>query len=314
MRDLLLELDDINRTIHRVRLAEISAETMAARFPHASSATRKQLQRLLAAPPQRRGISASEHRAQLAAWVCKLAQAWGGVCLTPDYQGRHVPYQFKCEARHSFSMSMHSLRLGAWCRTCAYDRAGYTLEHARAAAMERGGRCLSERYDNGREPLRWSCEAGHSWSASFERVLRGNWCPACHDERIKPRQEDIERVAAKRGGRCLSVYIDKATPLQWHCAEGHTWEAPWFRIKKGQWCHRCAVKARTRTIEQMQELACSRGGRCLSTTYSGAHGKLEWACSRGHVWWATANSVWRGHWCPVCARENPRTVRTQTGD
>jgi hypothetical protein len=51
---------------------------------------------------------------------------------------------------------------------------------------------------------------------------------------------------------------------------GHTWLAPWFRVSKGQWCHQCAVKARTRTIEQMQEFALLRGGHCLSTVTGAA--------------------------------------------
>ncbi|MGN7103111.1 hypothetical protein ACTHR6_16000 [Ralstonia holmesii] len=65
LRDLLLDLDALNREIHRVRHKEISSDTMAVRFPQASAATRRRLQALLSAPPQRRGITASDHRAQL---------------------------------------------------------------------------------------------------------------------------------------------------------------------------------------------------------------------------------------------------------
>ncbi|OJA64492.1 hypothetical protein BGV68_01410 [Burkholderia ubonensis] len=187
----------------------------------------------------------------------------------------------------------------------------YSLKDARAAAVKRGGQCLSRRYHNSRKNLRWRCAADHTWTASLECVLRGDWCQQCHFESIKPRQENIERAAVERGGRCLSAYVDKETPLQWQCAEGHTWLAPWFRVSKGQWCHLCAVKARTRTIEQMQELAQSRGGRCLSTVYPGAHGKIEWQCAKGHVWHASVNSVWRGSWCPECAWASRRMARRQ---
>ncbi|TCK32028.1 hypothetical protein B0G84_9160 [Paraburkholderia sp. BL8N3] len=103
----------------------------------------------------------------------------------------------------------------------------------------------------------------------------------------------------------------KETPLEWQCAEGHIWKAQWFRVKKGQWCHRCAVTARTRTIEQMQEVANSRGGRCLSTAYPGVHGKLDLECGKGHTWKATVNSVWRGSWCPECAWESRRLARNR---
>ncbi|MDH5675755.1 MAG: hypothetical protein OEZ06_26760 [Myxococcales bacterium] len=36
------------------------------------------------------------------------------------------------------------------------------------------------------------------------------------------------------------------------------------------------------TIEQMQQLAETRGGRCLSATYVNARTKLGWQCAEGH--------------------------------
>ncbi|MRS99337.1 hypothetical protein GJQ57_11840 [Ralstonia pickettii] len=129
LRDLLLDLDQLNREIHCVRHKEISSDTMAVRFPRASVATRRRLQALLSAPPQRRGITASDHRAQLFEWVCNLEKAWGGVCLTPDYPVRYVPFEFECAAGHRFSMLTHGLRLGHWCQACARDRTGYPTLH-----------------------------------------------------------------------------------------------------------------------------------------------------------------------------------------
>ncbi|WP_018418267.1 MULTISPECIES: zinc-ribbon domain-containing protein [Paraburkholderia] len=209
-------------------------------------------------------------------------------------------------------MLTKAVRMGHWCVDCAYDRAIiHSLEEARATAIDRGGVCLSRRYVNTRERMRWRCKAGHTWSASLEAVLRGDWCQTCHFERIKPRPDDIKQVAAARGGRCLSAYVDKETPLEWQCAEGHTWSAPWSRVSRSQWCNLCAAKARSRTVEQMQDLAQSRGGQCLSTVYPGAHGKLEWMCAKGHAWHASVNSVWRGSWCPQCAHDSRRIARAQ---
>lgn len=277
-----------------------------------AAATRNRVQVALAAMPRRAGLDAVTFRARLFEGIRELANAWGGTCMSKTYANHSVPLEFTCAAGHRFSMRVHGLRLGHWCRACAYDRATiYSLDDASVAAEKRRGRCLSRRYRNSREPLRWRCQAGHTWSASLEQVLRGDWCQTCHFERIKPRQLDIDRAATERGGICLSAYVDKETPLQWQCAEGHTWSAPWFRVSKGQWCHQCAVKARTRTIEQMHELAQSRGGRCLSTVYPGAHGKIEWQCAKGHVWHASVNSVWRGSWCPECAWESRRIARRQ---
>jgi len=55
------------------------------------------------------------------------------------------------------------------------------------------------------------------------------------------------------------------------------------------------------TIEQMQEAAKQRGGKCLSTTYKTRKHHLKWECSMGHQWETTYNSIHRGSWCPICS-------------
>ena len=48
----------------------------------------------------------------------------------------------------------------------------------------------------------------------------------------------------------------------------------------------------------MQQIAGSKGGKCLSDHYENAHEKLLWECSIGHQWLATAHGVKNhGNWC-----------------
>ncbi len=57
-----------------------------------------------------------------------------------------------------------------------------TLEDMRAAAVFRGGSCLSESMITGdlETPLLWCCEDGHTFSASPSLILAtGHWCPIC---------------------------------------------------------------------------------------------------------------------------------------
>ena len=48
------------------------------------------------------------------------------------------------------------------------------------------------------------------------------------------------------------------------------------------------------TIRQMQELAKSREGKCLSKKYINARTKLRWQCKKGHKLMATPDSIKRG--------------------
>lgn len=110
-----------------------------------------------------------------------------------------------CAAGHRFSMPMYGLRLGHLCQACARNRTGYSQDHARALAVKRGGQCLSDSYGNSQEKLHWCCEAGHTWFASLDNVLRGHWCCACRILSIKPSQQDLgqKSIPAKVGSIIL---------------------------------------------------------------------------------------------------------------
>jgi hypothetical protein len=259
----------------------------------------------ITALPGRGGTSAADYRSKALAAIQAVAAAWGGRCASPSYNGHKEPLHFTCAAGHTFPLLIHILRRGGWCPACAYDRVvKYTIEDMRLAAAKNGGLCLSEKYVAAHLSLRWRCAKSHEWSARPDGVMRGNWCMECSYVARKPTRQQIDARAAAHGGQCLSEYVDKQTPLKWQCAKLHTWNAPWFRVNRGRWCHQCACVAKSFTIEMMQELAASRGGSCLSKEYRGAHGKLEWLCYGGHAWWATANSIRHGSWCPHCRRKD----------
>ena len=55
------------------------------------------------------------------------------------------------------------------------------------------------------------------------------------------------------------------------------------------------------TIEDIQELAKSKGGKCLSKEYINNSTALKFKCSNNHrfkLQWA--NILRKGHWCVVC--------------
>jgi nucleoside-diphosphate-sugar epimerase len=54
------------------------------------------------------------------------------------------------------------------------------------------------------------------------------------------------------------------------------------------------------TLKDMQALANSRGGKCLSTEYIDIKSKLNWKCGFGHEFDGTPRLILSGHWCPEC--------------
>lgn len=168
-------------------------------------------------------------------------------------------------------------------------------------ARQHGGECLSRRYVSSQDKLKWQCENGHIWKALPSSVKQGFWCGKCFDDRRRNNIDQMQQVAAKHGGHCLSSeYIDCRTRLKWECSNGHVWEAIPSSVTRGSWCQKCAGTAK-HTISEMQMLAKKRGGRCLSRAYKDAHTKLQWECRFKHKWWAKPNGILMGQWCPECS-------------
>ncbi len=61
------------------------------------------------------------------------------------------------------------------------------------------------------------------------------------------------------------------------------------------------------SIEDLQEAAKFRGGKCLAKEFSKGdwHTKVEWQCAEGHTFFASPFTVLKaGHWCPHCIEES----------
>jgi len=55
------------------------------------------------------------------------------------------------------------------------------------------------------------------------------------------------------------------------------------------------------SLADLQYLALSRGGKCLSDKYTNIHDKYLWQCCNGHIWPASWGSIKdRESWCPTC--------------
>ncbi|HZM02750.1 MAG TPA: hypothetical protein VFC44_06975 [Candidatus Saccharimonadales bacterium] len=168
-------------------------------------------------------------------------------------------------------------------------------------ANKRGGQCLSKIYVNNRTKLRWRCKFGHFWEASPVAVRRGRWCHKCGGF-LPHTLADMRLLAHKRGGECLATkYAGRKTKISWRCAKGHIWQTTPGGVIAGAWCPYCANRPPI-TIEDVQALAKTRRGECLSTRYVNSQTKLRFRCVEGHEWETIWNRLQQGMWCPACGR------------
>jgi hypothetical protein len=186
---------------------------------------------------------------------------------------------------------------------------------------ERGGEMLSTGYMGTQSRYELQCEHGHPpWKAAGFSLKRGSWCPTC-SRRTGISITEFQELAKSHGGRCLSKkYTSAMTDLHMECSEGHRWWGRPGHLRKGAWCKSCANEAAAKrlshSIQDMRKLAHSQGGKCVSTVYKNARTKVEWRCTDGHEFEATADVVKTAlrhgrEWCPACRRAE-RTLGKRT--
>lgn len=121
----------------------------------------------------------------------------------------------------------------------------HKIEDMQEIAKERGGECLSEAYIGNNIKLRWKCHKNHIWEAKPGAVKFGTWCLECYKLSI----EEMQEIAKKRGGECLSEnYVNNKTKLLWKCDNNHEWWTKPNDIKNGSWCPICRESNGEKTI------------------------------------------------------------------
>ena len=173
-----------------------------------------------------------------------LALNKNGLCVSDEYVNSKEKLKWECNAGHQWEARIANIQQGGWCPKCCRKKPSkYDLEYVQKFAKQIGGICLSEVYEKTIDVLKWKCEKGHVWQATFHDIKKGTWCPDCATE--KKRVYDIDyckKLASKLFGECISEeYRDTKTKLHWRCELGHTWDATLGNVKDNEsWCPQCS--------------------------------------------------------------------------
>ncbi len=187
----------------------------------------------------------------------------------------------------------------------------YKIEDLQRFAETKGGKCLSTQYYRGDTGYVWEDAQGNSFTTPWKKVLIGQWSPHELRDRMRDRFtldtiEDLQKHAIKKGGKCLSVtYTNSKVNYIWEDTKGRQWEASWNNVKyKDRWSpHEQQDNSIKHTIEELQGIAESKGGKCLSTEYMGLNKKYLFEDKDGNQWETTAKVIFGGGWSPKEAHQ-----------
>ena len=158
---------------------------------------------------------------------------------------------WQCRNGHEWQASLNNRAKGSRCPYC-YGRFATKINNLTIKYPE-----LIEEWDSekniGLHPSEftpksskkvwWRCKNGHSWQAIISnRTDKKSGCPFCaRNANRKYSIEDIQAIAKKRGGKCLSKeYKNCKIKLKFCCKKGHIWETRADSVLyTNKWCPVC---------------------------------------------------------------------------
>ena len=186
----------------------------------------------------------------------KLAADWhpdrnGTLRPTDVWPNSNKKIWWQCREKHEWQAVVSSRAAGTGCPVC-YGRYATTDNNLAARYPELMSEWDRER-NAGLNPSQltphvgrnvwWLCKNGHKWQATvYNRTKNRSGCPECARKAVRKYSiEDINALAKRRGGECLSPeFTSSRLKLKFRCKEGHVWEARADAILyANKWCPEC---------------------------------------------------------------------------
>jgi len=125
----------------------------------------------------------------------KIAQKYGGDCLSNNYENSKHKMKWRCKNGHIFFTSYGIVQQGSWCSICTKPTPlnKKNISDCDALANKIGAKCISRVYNNACEKLVWECSNGHEWMSSYNNIQQGRGCPNCSN-RISKRQNILLNI------------------------------------------------------------------------------------------------------------------------
>lgn len=170
-------------------------------------------------------------------------------------------------------------------------------------------RWLDGEYLNNKSKAVMSCDNGHEWSASVDKLVSGyRGCPKCGGTcpfTPSERETQLNSIPNMKFVRWQVEYRNRLSKAVMICEAGHEWSASLNKILHGKGgCQKCAGKYRYSPLErevQLNSLPYATFIRWVGQ-YKNCDSRAVMRCRFGHEWEASVEKlVNRGSGCPSCA-------------
>lgn len=232
--------------------------------------------------------------------------------------------QWKCTSGHIYEAAIYS-RTGKNSNACPYcsnrriipGENDLATTHPIIASEAVGWDPSSVSSGVGKRKYLWKCNKGHNYLAFVYNRTSGSGCPVCSNQLLLKGVNDLgtthPTLSKEADGWDPSDFVSGSKLKKpWICPVGHEFIAVIAdRAQSNTGCSICANKKILFGFNDLltlnPNLAAEAHGWEPREVGAGSHLKLEWRCSKGHIWRAMVVSRARGNNCPICSNQITQT-------
>ena len=243
----------------------------------------------------------------------RIAQERGGFCLTDTWINSGVKLSWRCANNHTWDAHFHDVQKGSWCPTCGKGIRERLCRHYFEQLTGLAFPSFKPKWllnaKNNRMELDGYCK---ELLLAFEHQGRQHYQKIEHfnrrNESLNWRLEsDVlkRKICKERSITLIEVpyWVENDSLPEW-IANQISKTRPEIKL--------AAIPlplsyVSSDELSNLQEIAISKGGECLSPVYLGVFGLHKFRCEKGHIWYAAPSNIIHsrgvGTWCPECKNE-----------
>lgn len=189
-----------------------------------------------------------------------------------------------------------------------------TPEEYLKECKEKGLDLPIEDYINNKTKIRFKCSRGHIYFQRPDHHLDNHGCKLCatiklSSKRRKTTKEYIQECKEKGLDLPIESYVNNSTKIKHKCEKcGNIYTKKPSNHLSGQGCPKCAMDNLANIKRKSQERyvkECKDKGYDLPIgQYVNAHTKINYKCSKGHIYEQTPDDHLHNKGCPVCSESH----------
>ena len=162
--------------------------------------------------------------------------------------------------------------------------------------------------------LNWICSKGHTWQATVtSRSNLKSGCGVCSNRKLQQGSNDLatlspELASQANGWNPKTTIAGSKKRKSWICSKGHVWNASIGNRLYGK--TNCPICSNQKVLSGFNDLATTHPelakevhGWDPKKVIAGTNKKLEWKCSKGHVYTSTGAHRLEGKGCSFCSNQ-----------